>query len=291
MNPNKIIAFIVIVVIHIIFTDCAVANSKADMQYNFAKSMMKHKRYKTSITEFQRFLFLFPEDERNLDAHYQIGLAYQQQKQYDLAIEHFYKIFSNGTGKKIGILGAYALSNCYQIQKKYMMAKNVLELLLENTPQQDLQDELHYRLGWINIRFNQLGAAMIHLNAIKNVSAYPLDTVKHAIVTKNLPKKNPYLAGVLSTVPGLGQAYCGRYRDAALSFIVNGIIGWAAWENYDQHRPAMGTLVSFFGLGFYSGNIYGAINSAHKYNQRIENQWYYHLKQKPETNKRFGLNH
>jgi len=283
MHKKKTIALFVIVLVSTIFVDCSSAKNATDRQFEFAITLMKQERYKTSITEFQRFIYLYPDDKRVLEAHYQIGLAYQMQMQYVFAINHYHKVVLHAPQKKIGIQAAYALSDCYQARNNFVMAKSVLASLLKKIDQTKIQDEIHYRLGWIHIRNDQIDAALTHLNTIENASAYPLDTIKHAIQTKKLPKKRPYLAGMLSIVPGLGQAYCGRYRDASLSFIVNGIIGWAAWESFDKQQPALGTLISFFGMGFYSGNIYGAINSAHKHNRRSEKQWYHHLKREADS--------
>jgi tetratricopeptide (TPR) repeat protein len=267
------------------FTNCLNAKNAADNQFEFATTLMKQQRYKTSITEFQRFLFLFPNDKRVLEAYFQMGLAHQMQKQYVFAIDYYHKIVSRAPSKKIGIQAAYALSDCYLAKNNFLMAKNVLDVVMQKNDQRQTQDELHYRLMWLCLKTNHLDDAIVHLNSIENESAYPLNTIRHAIKTKNLPQKKPYVAGLLSVVPGLGQAYCGRYRDAILSVTVNGIIGWAAWESFDHQQQALGVLISFFGMGFYSGNIYGAINSAHKYNRRTEKQWYNRLKQEADSNK------
>jgi len=280
---KKKFALIIIVFVHTLFVNSLAAKNSADRQFEFASTLFQQERYKTSITEFQRFLFLFPNDTRNLEAHYQMGMAYQKQKQYVFATEQYHKIIQRTPEKKMRIQAVFALSECYQARKNHLMAKSVLESLLQEIKQTHTQDDIHYRLAWIDIKKNQHDSATTHLNAIQNSSKYPIDTIKHAIETKDLPKKRPYLAGMLSTVPGLGQIYCERYSDATLAFIVNGIIGWAAWENFDQQRPGMGTLISFFGMGFYSGNIYGAINSAHKYNLRAEKKWVNHLKSKADS--------
>jgi tetratricopeptide (TPR) repeat protein len=287
MHTKRIVFFIAIVFMHTVFEDCSCAKNAADKQFDFAKSLMKQERYKTSITEFQRFLFLFPNDNRIMEAHYQMGLAYQMQKQYAFAIDHYHKTFQQVPLNKIGIQAAYALSDCYQKRNNLVMAKNVLESLLQKIDQKKIRDEIHYRLGWIDIKNDQFDSAIFHMNMIENVSEYPLNIIKHGIHAKKLPQKRPYLAGILSIVPGLGQAYCGRYRDASLSFIVNGIIGWAAWESFDQDRPALGSMISFFGLGFYSGNIYGAMNSAHKSNRREEKRWYKQLRRKADSTNSF----
>lgn len=82
-----------------------------------------------------------------------------------------------------------------------------------------------------------------------------------------LPRRSPALAGVLSgLVPGLGQVYAGRPLDGLVSFLVNGLFIWggvAAWED-DQKEVA--AVLGFIELGWYGGNIYGAVNSAQKFN-------------------------
>ena len=96
---------------------------------------------------------------------------------------------------------------------------------------------------------------------------------------RRIPYGQPKLAGVLSVIPGAGQLYCGRYKDALSAFIVNGGLIWAAVESFDNELYALGTTISIFGFGFYTGNIYGAITSAHKYNQ-VQTQKYIRQLQK-----------
>jgi len=248
-------------------------NNPANPQFDFANHLFKSGAYQTSIIEFQRFLFLYPDHQKALQAKYQIGLAYQKLKQYGHAIDIYQNILQDHPFNQTMIQAAYELSDCYQYQGKFQMAKNVLKALITRVSDPVIQDEINYRLGWLFIKIQDSELSLQHFDAIHDESKYPLDSIKNAINSKKVPHKKPYVAGILSIVPGLGQAYCGRYRDATLSMIVNGLIGWAAWENFDNQRPAMGTLVSFFGFGFYFGNIYGAVNSAHKHNQRKEKQW------------------
>jgi hypothetical protein len=81
------------------------------------------------------------------------------------------------------------------------------------------------------------------------------------------PTKSPRLAGFLSVLPGAGFAYCGRYRDALAAFLLNAGLILAACESFDNDNEALGAVIAFVGAGFYGGNIYGAVSSAHKYNR------------------------
>ncbi len=48
---------------------------------------------------------------------------------------------------------------------------------------------------------------------------------------------------------------------------MNIVLGIAAYESFDHENYALGGLISVVGSGFYIGNIYGAVSSAHKYNK------------------------
>ena len=134
-----------------------------------------------------------------------------------------------------------------------------------------IRDEAYYRLGWIAIEsadwqtareeFSHLSPGFQqrhHLNQLSD----QLDTADQTIA-----RKNPTLAGFLSVVPGLGQAYCGRYQDALIAFLLNSGLILAAYESFDHELYALGGVITFVEFGFYAGNIYGAVSDAHKFNQ------------------------
>ena len=83
----------------------------------------------------------------------------------------------------------------------------------------------------------------------------------------SIPRKNPTIAGLLSVVPGAGQIYVGRYKDALTAFIVNAGLILATVEAFDNELYALGGVIGFVEFGFYAGNIYGTVSSAHKYNR------------------------
>ncbi|OPX40309.1 MAG: hypothetical protein B1H13_07790 [Desulfobacteraceae bacterium 4484_190.3] len=66
-----------------------------------------------------------------------------------------------------------------------------------------------------------------------------------------------------------------RFRQAALyrlgAFLVNALFIWAAVESFHNDNNVVGGMLTFLELGWYSGNIYSAVNSAHKYNRKIRN--------------------
>jgi hypothetical protein len=94
-----------------------------------------------------------------------------------------------------------------------------------------------------------------------------------------IPRKNPQVAGFLSILPGGGYFYCERYQDALVAFLLNGALIVASWEAFDQGNPALGGIIAAVEFGFYAGNIYGGIASAHKYNNRKTHDFIESLKE------------
>lgn len=90
----------------------------------------------------------------------------------------------------------------------------------------------------------------------------------------DLNLKSPSLAGALSAVvPGAGQLYVGRQRDALVAFLLNGLFIWGAVEAFNDGSVGVGALLATFEIGWYGGNIYTAINGAHKLNRATQENY------------------
>jgi len=85
---------------------------------------------------------------------------------------------------------------------------------------------------------------------------------------------------LLAIIPGAGHLYCERKKDALISFLLNGAMIYAAYEAFDHDLDVIGGIITFFELGFYSGNIYSAVNSAHKYNRNEKSKFLDYLRKK-----------
>lgn len=99
----------------------------------------------------------------------------------------------------------------------------------------------------------------------KEVSAINLDLVKKA---KQLKQKSPTLAGIISIVPGAGYAYAGHKQTALSAFLVNGLLAYATYTSVKNENYGMGILTGVFNASFYIGNIFGASNSAKRFNEQ-----------------------
>jgi hypothetical protein len=170
-----------------------------------------------------------------------------------------------------------------------------LNNLILRTKDTTVKDLAKYELGWIslerpshteeysdNIKKAGTYFGKISQKGRKEFKIEPLlsELKKHPTITK----KNPLIAGGLSILPGAGQLYCERYQDSIIAFLLNAGLGIAAYESFDDKNYALGGLISFVGLGFYAGNIYGAVSSAHKYNKESNQNFIKELKGKIKIN-------
>jgi TM2 domain-containing membrane protein YozV len=86
--------------------------------------------------------------------------------------------------------------------------------------------------------------------------------------------KSPKIAGTLSAiVPGAGQLYLNRKRDATAAFILNGLFIWGIIEAIENDESAVAAILGVFEVGWYGGNIYSAVNGAHKHNRKLKDSF------------------
>lgn len=254
-----------------------------DRQYAFAQSLYDSQRFTRAAAEFERFVFLFPGDSRVSDARFNVANAYFTAGQYQEAIAACNSAIEKATGTqnsdrdpdldtgrdtgRVYLL----LSRCQIKSNNVDQALITLHNLLFTTQEPGIRDDARYLGAWIFIETAQWPQARVWLQAIspQNRDRYSIGMLTSALAsTDTIPRKNPRLAGLLSVLPGGGQLYTGRYQDALISFLLNTLTFWAAYEAFDEDQPVLGGLLGMVGINFYTGNIYSAINSAHKYNRR-----------------------
>lgn len=83
--------------------------------------------------------------------------------------------------------------------------------------------------------------------------------------------KSPRIGGLLGIIPGMGYAYSGEYGNMLRSILLNGLFIWAMAETAEEDQWALFSVATFFELTWFSGSIYGGIDSAHRANaQRLD---------------------
>jgi tetratricopeptide (TPR) repeat protein len=259
----------------------------ADKQFNYAQKLFSANDYSTAAAEYKRFVYFFPKDKRVEFAMYRIGMAHLLGGHYEEAIGAFERLTEQYFDTEYSIKSYYRISEAYIKMKAFGQALIDLNNLVTITHNQDAKDEAYYRMGWIYIETASWDQARRYFNNIsaKNRRKFQLEKLSAELEKEiAIPQKNPKLAGFLSVVPGGGYLYCGRYQDALIAFLLNGGLMYAAYQSFDKGLGALGGVISFVEFGFYSGNIYGGISSAHKYNRQKTDQFIERLKENVKIN-------
>ncbi|MFZ5570392.1 MAG: tetratricopeptide repeat protein [Thermodesulfobacteriota bacterium] len=260
--------------------DAGAFDIQADDQYQYARILFEQQDYRQAAAEYQRFIHYFPDDSRADEAAYRIGISHYRSRDYRLAIRSFRRMIDGHDFGGPWFSTCYMISRCYLDMGETAAAMTVMNNLATITDDPDEKDAAHYVLGWIHLErlwaegkntpFDSFEASRKCFGRIDPASRddYRLDPLTAELdQADRIPKKNPWVAGGLSIIPGGGQLYCGRYQDAVTALLVNTAFGIAAVESFDNELHALGGLISLVGLGFYAGNIYGAVSDAHKYNR------------------------
>jgi len=252
-----------------------------EKQLSFAEQYFKDGDYRRAIGEYERFVYFFPESDKIEFTRYKIGLSYMKNEQYDQAANAFFSIIEDYRDTKYALKSYIEISRVHLLKKAYSMALINLNNLIMIAADQTTVDEAYYEKAWVYMEMGLWEKATDCLKkvSLKNQDRYNTKETLNGLAKKNhIKRKNPTVAGFLSVVPGAGHLYCGRGKDALISFILNGAMIFAAYEAFDKDLNGIGGIISFLELGFYSGNIYSAVSSAHKYNRYEQRRFLGYLK-------------
>ncbi|MCP3924235.1 MAG: outer membrane protein assembly factor BamD [Desulfobacterales bacterium] len=248
--------------------------------FKYANGALKEKDYERAVSEFKKFIFYFPKDNKVTEARYNI--AYSKYLSDDLIkCEKALKNLINyllkeddqiKTTKSITFKSFILLVKCYEKQRKIQLALNEFRNLSMLTEDNKILDLIHYETGWLfykNSMFPQAEKSFQKISPEGKIR-YNLSEINTSLTRGNdLNYKSPTLSGILSIIPGGGYIYSERYRDAFISFLFNGLMIYATVEAFDSGNEGLGSILAFIETGFYSGNIYGSYNAAEKYNRKI----------------------
>jgi len=209
---------------------------------------------------------------------------------------------SSTNGDPVAVEALFMLSTTLLAIRRDASAEMVLQNLLILNDDEQIEDRALYALVLLNLaragdgknRRSEKEASLALADALQYIERistsgrerYRTEIVRRHIVkitqTVQQEKKSPVVAAIASVIPGGGFAYCNRYQDALVAFLLNSAFALAAVESFEDGNGALGGLICFVGSGFYGGSIYGGISSAHKYNNAIIRRGVDEIRRDPE---------
>ena len=243
----------------------------ADQLVQFAEQLMREGEYYRAITEYRRFLFSYPDDPRQAMIHFRIGIALYRGQRYEDAFLTFREVVERYPETQYARQAWLWQGESLMRQTRYKEAEQVYTEILDRSPVDEVSHHAQYQRAWALLYQRQWRAAAEHLQRIPpeshlyRASQHLAEEVPRG---EQLPHKSPLIAGLLSGIlPGSGQLYNGRVGDALLAFFLNGLFVVGVIEAIHHDEFAIAGVLSFFESAWYSGNIYGAVNGAHKHNR------------------------
>jgi tetratricopeptide (TPR) repeat protein len=279
-QPLRTLSVIAIVLLVLVLLPshalCAQITIDSDEQFRFAEQTMEKGDVLRAVVEFERFLQFFPEDKKVPKARLLIAQCYMKAKDYESARKILNEVLNGYKGTLVAGKALFLMGESYFEQGLYDEAERYFKGVIAAYPEPELRNSAVYRLGWIQMQTGKWHEASETFKAVGAGS--PLFPSAQDLSAKSLggellPFKDPTTAGALSVVPGLGHAYTGRYKDGLVAFLLNGLFIWATIEAFQEDQEVLGAVLGFVGLGIYTGTIYSAVNSAHKYNRKLKDDF------------------
>lgn len=242
---------------------------EASQQFGFAEKLYREGEYYRAVSEYKRLIHFFPQSEKNEISSFMVGFCYFKGEHLDEAENEFSRVYQEAENADLKAAALFMLGEVNFKNHEFQDAIKQYRKVIEQFPDNSLAEKAMYRIGRLSMEEGKWKKARSSLNNISNNDE--LRDKAHQLIQemkrgKNLPYKSPVLAGTLAVLPGAGHLYCGRYKDAFASFMLNGLFIAGAVESYRQDLPLVGGILTFFELGWYFGNIYSATNVAYKHN-------------------------
>ena len=251
-------------------------------QFAFAEALFTEGDYYRAITEYKRFIFYFPKNELIEKSTFRIGESYFRAKRLDEAINTFALFTIHYPQSSMSTEALYLKGMAEKQLKHYSDSLSTFQEIIRSKSN-DFSDKAIYQIALIMMEKEEWQEARKTFILVPKNS--PLSESANIMYSSlgnidDIPQKSPAVAGTLAAIlPGAGHLYTERPRDALVAFLLNVAFIVAAVELFHHENYVAGGIVTFFEIGWYTGNIYSAASSAHKYNKRNKEDFIRHLQE------------
>ena len=250
-----------------------------NMPLKVADAFMEESEFYRAITEYKKFLILFPESDQGDYAVLKIGLAYYHGEEYEASVRNLENLREKYQESRYIPESMYFAGLGYWKLKKYENAKTSLDGISKSYPDSIYAPKALIASTMLDLDQDHLDNSMQDME--KLIHAYPdhpasiqaRETIVLLDQYRNLPIKSEILAGVMSAiVPGSGYVYAEHYGDGITAFLINALAVAGTITAVGNENYAVAAIVGGIGLPFYFGNIYGSANAVKKWNLAARNE-------------------
>lgn len=261
------------------FFACCAQEQAADVQWALAEHLSGKGEHYRAITEYERFIFYFPEDARVGSARVRILESYVAGKWWPEGVKAAMeamedpKLSGEQRCRVMELLGI-----CHVRMGDPGKGREVLGSALEACTNPAVKDRIRLFMAELEAGLGRWEAAAQALEKVEAAGDPGRAALEHAAKIRqgelSSKERSPWTAAVLAGLfPGAGHAYLGRWEDAALVFMVNGAFLGATLEAVEKKQPALAGGMALAELLWYSGNIFSAVSNTHKHNRQLLQEW------------------
>lgn len=235
----------------------------------YATFLFETKQYQESAIEFERVVFLAPNDT---SAKLQLIKSYRYSGNYTKAKNRLKNIFPENINS---LPTDFAKEYIKIILHEYQY--DSLTYFLKDNQNLSFSDVIGYQYGSLIMQNKWYGATIFKDKNINVLSQFNGFASLKEIEEKGLNDKykNPLLAsGMSALIPGIGKIYTNQWKDAIYSFLFVSAASYITYKSYKDNDFSNGTIIfGSIAISFYLANIYGTNKSAKRYNQRINHNY------------------
>ena len=234
------------------------------------KHLFTRGNYDAAITEYKRFLFFHPDDERTGAVYHNIGLAYRGQGLWTEAITALRIAIHHATDDESKSEYQLTLAVTLIATQDYDLAQlELIKVTLRSPSALLYRRALFLRAVAYTYQFRWDEAREV----LKNWGTdEKLNKLFDAAI--DTPQKSVRVARILSTIlPGAGQVYAGNWRGGMNALLLNSAFGFLTVDAVLDGRYTDALLRGAFAFRrYYRGNTFRAGQAAEQFNQRRTQQ-------------------
>jgi tetratricopeptide (TPR) repeat protein len=247
-----------------------------EVQLKLGDAFLSEGEYYRAVTEYMKFMILFPGSRKGDYALFNMGMAYSRGDEHKKAAEAFASVRERYGEGALAPAAAFHEGLSYARLEMPAMAGEAFERVVQIYPSSQYAATALMGKSLLLMGGEDVAGCRKELERL--LAAYPDDgrgaKVREAITLLDRegepPQKSPLLAGAMSALlPGSGHVYAGHYGDGITSLFLNGLFVAGTVVAVRQENYAVAGIVGVIGLPFYFGNIYGAANAATKWNLAV----------------------
>jgi len=190
------------------------AEERADRLWDFANHLYDKQDYYRASSEYQRFVFLFPNDDRTDQAKLQIGRCYRREGKGDKAFSYLIRLFNSRAEEPVGPEALLEMIEIREEQERYPRAIYWAKQFIERYPDYTELDTVYLSLAWLQIDSGRYKSAMATLERIQPKITSPS-------IAPAAGRRGEVSSNGRSTVRGFARfrpSLCGSARPGCLIF-------------------------------------------------------------------------